>query len=92
MNHSICGLNCNECYCFGDYCSGCNNLQGKPPHFKESGCPLYNCCTEKDYQHCGKCADFPCQKYYDLRDPNQTDEQHQDGIKKRVKCLGNSSK
>jgi hypothetical protein len=38
-------------------------------------CPVYGCCKEKQYEHCGCCAEMPCGKFTEIRDPEMTDEQ-----------------
>ena len=29
-------------------------------------CPIYNCCKEKELEHCGLCSSYPCEKTMDL--------------------------
>ena len=53
-----CGIYCGEC----DYrermnCPGCIQADGNP-FWGE--CQIAKCCTSKHLQHCGYCADLPC--------------------------------
>lgn len=53
-----CGIDCNECSCRVQMgCPGCINSEGKP-FWGE--CRVSKCCTGKDYEHCGRCQEFPC--------------------------------
>jgi hypothetical protein len=88
MNISTCGLVCDECPFFKNGCDGCFNVIGKPfwtadtPGF--SICPLFDCAVnQRKYRHCGDCEELPCQKFYDLKDPNSTEEEHLASIAKR---------
>lgn len=55
---SRCGILCNECeYREKMNCGTCINIE-KP--FWGDGCPVKNCCEEKELEHCGLCSDFPC--------------------------------
>lgn len=42
------------------YCQGCWNKTGV--HWC-GDCHLLSCCEGKRLDHCGECADFPCQEY-----------------------------
>ena len=55
---SRCGLLCDGC-AFRESmgCAGCVALNGKP-FWGE--CPVAACCKGKGYEHCGECADMPC--------------------------------
>lgn len=49
---------------------------------------MYECCiNQKQYTDCGQCEKLPCQIYYDLQDPSTTLEEHEAGIKLRVRLL-----
>jgi hypothetical protein len=51
-------------------------------------CPLYKCATiDKRYKNCGQCAELPCKKFTDLKDPNISNEQHHKSINERVSRL-----
>ncbi|MDS1028883.1 DUF3795 domain-containing protein [Bacillota bacterium LX-D] len=85
-----CGLCCNECYAFQKECPGCEEVCGKPFWTEYIGgepCPVYKCCEEKAFQNCGKCNELPCKKWYDLKDPSLSDEEHLNSINKRVSLL-----
>ncbi len=87
-----CGVDCDNCHEFGRNCNGCRDIQGKVYWLGAIGqevCPLYHCpVVEKGLDGCGHCGEMPCQKFYDLRDPALSDEQHQAEIAQRVKRLG----
>ena len=92
MTVSPCGAICNECPFYNTECSGCKNLDGKVFWSKdvaENGvCPLYDCSVnEKHLGSCGKCKELPCKLFYNMKDPNMTDDQHQESIVKRVEVL-----
>jgi hypothetical protein len=58
---SRCGIICNPQKCkeaFGFDCAGCPNIT-KPPW--GDSCPVKDCCEGKGLEHCGFCADFPCE-------------------------------
>lgn len=57
----------------GTYCAECKVGQSKgcPGCVKAGGkifwgtCQLAQCCTSKDFQHCGQCPDMPCEMLKD---------------------------
>jgi hypothetical protein len=85
-----CGLDCKECYAYEKECTGCEAVCGQPfwtEHVEGGQCPLFKCCMEKEHASCGACGELPCNKWYDLKDPSMTDDEHQNSINKRVKIL-----
>lgn len=54
---SPCGLYCGECLYYEKECRGCVPSGGQPSWGR---CPVYACTVDKDVEHCGECADFPC--------------------------------
>jgi hypothetical protein len=88
---SPCGVSCEGCKDFGGTCAGCRAIAGKVYWAGYVGldtCPMYECCiNEKGYEHCGHCEKLPCRIYYATQDPSTTDEEHIDGINKRVAAL-----
>ena len=57
MMESRCGLLCSECsYREEMQCGGCVKIVN--PFW--GTCPVKACCEEKEHQHCGECAEFPC--------------------------------
>jgi hypothetical protein len=85
-----CGFYCTECYAYHNECAGCEELEGTPfwtEHIGGGQCPVYKCCQEKEYQHCGDCAEIPCKTWYDFKDPSITEEEHLNSIKMRTKRL-----
>lgn len=89
---SACGLDCHSCQFYGNQCSGCHEVQGKPfwaeEHLHGNPCPIYDCSiNKKKFKNCGPCADLPCDTIKGLKDPNSTEEEHQQGIERRVHVL-----
>jgi len=86
-----CGLYCGDCEILGEKCDGCAQVKGKPFWAEPYGvevCPLYGCCVgQKHLEHCGLCADFPCQLFLSMRDPSQSDEEAEKSLKKKQKDL-----
>ena len=86
-----CGCDCSECYAFEKECDGCEAICGKvfwaEEHVKQDTCPIYKCCDDRKMVNCGKCNEVPCKKWYELKDPSQSDEEHIKSINKRVKRL-----
>jgi len=99
MNISCCGIDCQKCmdeicaHYPGQSCAGCNAAEGKifwTQYLNLEVCPIYNCCrNEKQFSHCGECAELPCKIYFDTKDPAQSEEVHQENIKVRVVVLKN---
>lgn len=80
MVESRCGVLCSECnYREQMNCGGCVHIQ-KP--FWGEGCPLKECCEGKGLEHCGQCADFPC----DLLNQFAYDEAQGDDGKRIAQC------
>jgi hypothetical protein len=60
MIESRCGIKCNECkWVPKTNCPGCIAAHGRPFHGE---CPVAICCENRNLQHCGQCANFPCQQ------------------------------
>lgn len=59
-----CGTVCNTCS-FKDRfgCKGCEAQQGK---IFWGECDVYKCAVSKGCQHCGLCAQLPCQQLLDF--------------------------
>ena len=57
---SPCGLYCGECLHYMGNCPGCVPSHGQPLWGK---CQTYACTIEKNVEHCGECADFPCNRF-----------------------------
>lgn len=88
---SACGLLCNECD-FKNQCNGCYKVKGRTFWAKEimpnKTCPLFNCSvTERKFNSCGQCAELPCKKFTELKDPNITIEEHEKSINERIRRL-----
>lgn len=86
---SACGLSCGACDYLKTRCPGCHAAGGETFWAKDSMpdgmCPLYKCSViEKKYHSCGQCAELPCQKFVDLKDPAISEEQHKQSIQERV--------
>jgi len=92
---SPCGIICNKCPYYMNLCKGCKNLDGKvfwSADVSENGiCPMYDCSVnEKEFGSCSKCDELPCELFYNTKDPDITDEEHQASILKRVDVLKNN--
>lgn len=58
-NYSICGIDCAACrHRTENGCTGCRAQKG---NIFWGTCDLYKCCAEKQHDHCGQCAAFPCE-------------------------------
>jgi hypothetical protein len=89
---SACGLICNECEFFNKTCTGCIEVKGSTFWAKEmmpdKVCPLYDCSVnQKGFRNCGDCSELPCKMFREMKDPNSTEEQHQQSIITRVATL-----
>ena len=88
---SVCGIACNTCPFFGNQCSGCSAISGKPFWTKDlpdQVCPIYECCVnQKKLAHCGFCGELPCKIFLGLRDPAINDEEFQQALQKRLQVL-----
>jgi hypothetical protein len=89
---SPCGIICDECPFYNHACSGCKNLEGKvfwSADITENGsCPMYDCAVDvKQLGNCGTCNELPCELFYATKDPDISDDQHQESIVKRVNVL-----
>ena len=59
MVESRCGILCNGCSWQEKVgCKGCLNIE-KP--FWSDSCAVKACCEGKSLEHCGQCAEFPCE-------------------------------
>ena len=59
--HAPCGIFCKRCpgvKAFG--CKGCREVKGQLHNFPT--CKTYKCVTDKGYEFCNECGDFPCEK------------------------------
>ena len=82
-----CGLFCGDCEILGERCAGCGHVQGKPfwtAEYKVEVCPLYGCAVNQHgVEHCGLCAEFPCEMFLSMRDPSMTDEQAEASLERK---------
>lgn len=73
MVDSRCGIVCSECPAkLNSECDGCVKIEN--PFW--GGCDVKNCCQCKDLEHCGLCADFPCE---DLKRMSYDSDEGDDG-------------
>lgn len=86
---SICGSDCNKCYCFqNNMCKGCNACLGIVFHTDNKECLIYNCCVTKNgFKSCLECNKIPCNIWKETRDPKFTDEEFEKNIEERIKLL-----
>ena len=81
MNNTIscCGVNCEKCEYYQRGCDGCNAIEGKAHWLQYTGgdiCDIYLCCVvQKSLAHCGKCVEFPCERY-EGGDPTKSEEEN----------------
>lgn len=92
MQISACGLNCSDCNFLNNPCPGCYEVIGKTfwakDHTPKGVCPLFDCSVnKKKLKHCGECQELPCKQFYDLKDPNISEQEHYESINKRVNNL-----
>ena len=89
-NLAPCGSRCVECDYFPVNCSSCRTIKGRVFWLNYTGgniCDRYNCCVnENKFENCGQCSKLPC-SYFELKDPNLTDEQNQTNLKILVERL-----
>lgn len=71
-HYSPCGIVCDECGWFrGEkepHCPGCTAVKGEPFW---GTCLTYSCVEEHGVEHCGLCADFPCDGFIVRYDPRE---------------------
>ncbi len=89
---SICGADCAECKFYLNLCNGCVKDKGQPfwcaDIFEDKTCPIFKCAIhEKKHNHCGECDKIPCNIYFELKDPESSEEEHKKSIHKRVEAL-----
>ena len=89
---SACGVDCIECRFINNECAGCLKVSGRPfwsaEYFADEPCPIYKCAVvEKKFENCGPCSELPCKLFFDLKDPDMSEEEHLKGITKRVDNL-----
>lgn len=87
----VCGIYCGGCEYLNTACAGCGRVEGKPfwtSQIPGGVCPLHDCCAnQKKLEHCGLCAEFPCETFLALRDPSMSDEQFQESLERRKGAL-----
>jgi len=87
----VCGIYCGTCEYLGKQCRGCGYQEGKPfwtAQMKVAVCPLHDCCINKKHlEHCGRCNEFPCVIFTELRDPSLSDEEAKKALLARQKEL-----
>jgi hypothetical protein len=88
---NVCGADCGPCPYLNNKCQGtCEDIKGKVYWAKHIGievCPVYACVASHSFKNCGDCPQLPCQTWVALKDPSQTEEQHQKSIRDRVAIL-----
>lgn len=87
---SMCGVYCEECPHFEKVCAGCDQIKGKvywAQYIGSDACPIYHCVTNKKFENCGDCSDMPCEIWFTLKDPDWTEEQHEQSIRDRQAFL-----
>lgn len=77
---SPCGADCSICDYYPKECADCFEIEGKIFWAEFVGadiCPIYDCAVnDRALKHCGTCAELPCRRYLDNKDPAYTEEEH----------------
>jgi len=89
-----CGTVCENCRFYNETCEGCRNMKGlvfwAKEHTEKGVCPIFDCSFNKhNLNNCGYCSKLPCYIYFELKDPEMSDEAHKNAISERVKALKN---
>ncbi len=59
--HAPCGIYCKRCPGVQSFnCKGCRTVKGQTLNFPV--CKTFQCITNKGYEFCYECEDFPCEK------------------------------
>lgn len=84
---AVCGIYCGTCEYLESQCKGCGHVQGRPfwtAQMNVAVCPLYDCCVNtKHIEHCGLCAEFPCNTFNEMRDPSLSDAEAEKALQDR---------
>lgn len=86
----VCGAICDGCGYEKECAGGCEAQQGRVFWARYIGaevCPIYQCAKTNGYVNCGQCSKLPCQIWTDVKDPAQSDLEHQKSITDRVTKL-----
>ncbi len=67
-----CGEYCGICPHYEKECEGCSLHKGHPSWGE---CKLYTCVSKRGIEHCGLCADFPCDFQIGYFDPDNPEGQ-----------------
>jgi len=67
-----CGEYCGICPHYEKECEGCSIHKGHPSWGE---CKLYTCVSKRGIEHCGLCADFPCDFQIGYFDPDNPEGQ-----------------
>lgn len=89
-NISCCGVDCGACRFYPNDCAGCAAIEGRAFWLQFTGgdvCDIYDCCVvQKQYAHCGQCAQLACDRY-NQKDPTQSDEENEATFQRQLKTL-----
>jgi len=88
---AVCGTYCPTCRFYGEKCSGCGAVKGKPFWVKEyqrDVCRMYGCCVNKKHlEYCGECVELPCRIFEESSDPSETPERARLSRENRINAL-----
>ena len=89
---SACGLICSDCEFFEKQCGGCYTVKGSTFWANEMMptkiCPLFDCSVNtRGHKSCGDCDELPCSTFLQMKDPSQSDEEHEKTLKIRIERL-----
>ena len=86
-----CGACCEGCSYAAAECGGtCEELRGRVFWARYIGaevCPIYQCVQDNGHQNCGDCAKLPCEIWFNVKDPNVSEEEGQKSVADRVAKL-----
>ena len=85
-----CGACCEGCS-YAAECGGtCEKLRGRvfwAHYIGAEVCPIYQCVQDNGYQNCGDCAKLPCEIWFNVKDPNVSEEEGRKSVADRVAKL-----
>ncbi|MCB9017540.1 MAG: DUF3795 domain-containing protein [Paludibacteraceae bacterium] len=87
---TCCGCDCSKLPCYKKECKGCEEECGKVFWLKYTNlsvCPIYECIKEKGYKSCLECSESPCHRYFDIRDPRMSEEEHNKYVRQQMENL-----
>lgn len=87
---TVCGMWCDDCDHFEEECQGCTEADGCifwTEFVDAEVCPVYSCVQERGIAHCGFCDEMPCERYTRFRDPDMSEEELMESLRKQKEEL-----